>query len=113
MSYRDLVNQSTQSGYKNAIASRILMQMKELRQKANPHSERRWVWELLQNGKDARHKNILFKAIFSFIKDKNPASVEFRHNAKPFSVKDITYLAEQVSTKEQNMLKNEKPATLK
>lgn len=102
MNYKDLVEQSTRIGYNHSIGGRILQLMKNLRQKANPHSERRWVWELLQNGKDVSQVGIPFKVEINLkqTKGEQPA-LEFKHNGKPFTVKDITFLVEQVSTKEQ------------
>jgi len=102
MNYKDLVEQSTRIGYNHSIGGRILQLMKNLRQKANPHSERRWVWELLQNGKDVSQARVPFKVQINLKQDKKePAALEFKHNGKPFTVKDITFLVEQVSTKEQ------------
>ncbi|MEM9922321.1 MAG: DUF3883 domain-containing protein [Cyanobacteria bacterium P01_D01_bin.50] len=62
-------------------------------------SPRRWIWELLQNAKDVAKNKVKVEIIF------NNEFLEFRHNGKPFLMKNITYLIEQVSTKDRNSKK--------
>lgn len=111
MSYKNLVKQFTHDGYMKKLAGDIKNKMTQLRQQANPNDDRRWIWELLQNGKDVRVNDENFNA--KVILDNNPVSpsLEFQHNGKPFSVKNITYLVEQVSSKDQDILENGKPAS--
>jgi len=72
-------------------------------------SERRWVWELLQNAKDVGFENKSVSVEINF--DKANAYLEFKHNGKPFSVDNITFLIEQVSTKERKVKEGEKSKT--
>ena len=111
MSYKNLVKQFTHDGYMKKLAGDIKNKMSQLRQHANPNDDRRWIWELLQNGKDVRVNDEDFKAEVNL--DRNPGApvLEFKHNGKPFSVKNITYLVEQVSSKDQDLLDNGKPAS--
>lgn len=58
-------------------------------------SWRRWVWELMQNAKDAP---IPYGGVSVEI-ELSESNVSFRHNGDPFTVKDVLGLIQQVSTK--------------
>lgn len=83
------------------LAGSIKLKMSEQRQGATPDTERRWIWELIQNGKDVRYPDIPFKVEVSLTTNQGTSRLEFSHNGRPFSVKNITYLVEQVSSKDQ------------
>lgn len=109
MNYSDKLKESKEKVYNFAIATKILDLMDKLRMDATNSSERRWVWELLQNAKDVGFEDKSVSVEINF--DKSNAFVEFRHNGKPFSVDNITFLIEQVSTKERTVTEGEKPKT--
>ena len=111
MKYAQLVNRSTQKGYNYAIAKRIKELMKDLRQRSNPHSERRWVWELLQNSKDARYPNTPLNIQIELNTSKQPRTLEFRHTGQPFMVEHITFLTEQVSSKDRALSEEGEPSS--
>ena len=84
----------------NAIIKNILKLMNDLRNTAiDPLKRRRWVWELLQNAKDvaSNDKPITIEIVLSESKNQ----LEFKHNGKPFNAREITYLINQVSTKDR------------
>ncbi|MBK8195144.1 MAG: hypothetical protein IPK76_18730 [Lewinellaceae bacterium] len=109
MNYSDKLKESKEKVYNFAIATKILDLMDKLRMDATNSSERRWVWELLQNAKDVGFDDKSVSVEINF--DKSNAFVEFRHNGKPFTVDNITFLIEQVSTKERTVKEGEKPKT--
>ena len=85
--------------------------MDNLRLDKSELSARRWVWELLQNAKDVAHDDIGVSIEINFIDNGNEGLLEFRHNGKPFSIDNLTFLIEQVSTKERRTKENEKVKT--
>lgn len=109
MSYSDKLKQSQQKAYNAQTATKILKDLDDLRMGENKASERRWVWELLQNAKDVGFDENPVSIEVNF--DKSNSFVEFKHNGKPFSVDNITFLIEQVSTKERKLKEGEKPKT--
>jgi hypothetical protein len=109
MKYAQLVNRSTQKGYNYSIGKKIRDLMKDLRQRANPHSERRWIWELLQNSKDARYPEGPLHIRINL--DTTPAMLEFCHSGQPFTVEQITFLTEQVSSKDRAIGENGEPGS--
>ncbi|TGE06106.1 sacsin N-terminal ATP-binding-like domain-containing protein [Hymenobacter fodinae] len=72
----------------------IFRTLKELRQNKKL-SNRRWVWELLQNAKDVRNR---FERV-SVVVEHMPTHLRFRHNGNPFSIDNLTCLIQQVSSK--------------
>ncbi|MGI4873424.1 MAG: sacsin N-terminal ATP-binding-like domain-containing protein [Janthinobacterium lividum] len=72
----------------------IFKTLKELRQNKKL-SNRRWVWELLQNAKDVDNR---FEWV-SVVVEHTPTHLRFRHNGNPFSIDNLTSLIQQVSSK--------------
>lgn len=109
MNYSSKIKQSKEKVYNHAIATKILDLMDRLRLDANKNTERRWIWELLQNAKDVAidKVSVEIKATLT----EQSGELEFSHNGKPFSVDNITFLIEQVSTKERKSKEGEKPKT--
>ncbi|KAA9338438.1 hypothetical protein F0P96_06290 [Hymenobacter busanensis] len=75
-------------------ADKIIQILKNLRNNAHL-SNRRWVWELMQNAKDVTNA---FGRVTIEIR-LTPESLSFRHNGDPFHVENITGLIQQVSSK--------------
>ncbi len=94
MSYQKKAYESSLKAHKKLIATKLLDGIEKLYE--NKASERRWIWELLQNAKDVADISVKVEIIL----DKN--YVEFRHNGNPFLMDNITYLIEQVSTKDRS-----------
>jgi len=94
------VEEERKNAHDTNVANKIMDMLDKLRLNANTNSERRWVWELLQNAKDVRNESGKVKVeIYLNEQDK---ILEFRHNGKPFSIKNIVFLIEQVSTKDRD-----------
>jgi len=108
MTYYSKIEQSKNKVYNHAIASKILELMDKLRMDENANYSRRWIWELIQNAKDVAHENIGVSIEIDLQKDNNYGFVEFKHNGKPFSTDNLTFLIEQVSTKDRNAAESSK-----
>lgn len=111
MSYTDLIKNSKEKVYHHAIATKILDLMEKLRMDDKGKSKRRWVWELLQNAKDVQYTDKPVKVDIHLNSDPFEDFLEFKHNGKPFSIDNITFLIEQVSTKERTVANEIKPKT--
>ncbi len=111
MKYSELVTRSTPKGYNYSIGKKIKELMKDLRQRSNPHSERRWIWELLQNSKDARYPNGPLNICIDLNTTAVPWTLEFHHTGQPFTVEHITFLTEQVSSKDRAVSEEGEPSS--
>lgn len=102
MNYREKAEQSAKDAHYKQVATKILDGIKTLISNADDSSERRWIWELLQNAKDVSPESV--KVEIEIDND----YVEFRHNGAPFTIDNLTYLIEQVSTKDRDSKSTEK-----
>jgi len=104
--YKEKFAKSESKAHYQNIATKILRDMNDLRAKADssPTVPRRWIWELIQNAKDVHYKQgVNIKIEYSKLSDNY--CIKFSHNGKPFSVDNIRFLIEQISTKDRT--KNE------
>ncbi|MEO0273163.1 MAG: hypothetical protein ABIM30_08775 [candidate division WOR-3 bacterium] len=112
MGYKKKIEEAKRKAQIYSIAIKILDLMDKLRLDANENAQRRWIWELLQNAKDVAFDNERLAIEVNIQVRNGQKSVSFSHNGKPFSVDEITFLIEQVSTKERTAnANNEKPST--
>lgn len=96
--YNSKMKQSRGKAYNQLIATKILDLLEKLKSEQSENSSRRWVWELLQNAKDVSNdNNIQIEIDF----DTEAGTIEFKHNGKPFTTDNITFLIEQVSSKDR------------
>ena len=93
MSYSRKAYESSLKAHKKLIATKLLDGIEKLYE--NKTSERRWIWELLQNAKDVAEHQVEVQIVLK------ADSVEFQHNGNPFLMDNVTYLIEQVSTKDR------------
>lgn len=93
--YRELIEQSIGKVYQAGVATKILQYMGKIRNESDITQARRWVMELLQNARDLAFPDRPVDVQFILEKD----SLTFRHNGKPFRVKDILSIINQVSSK--------------
>jgi hypothetical protein len=101
MGYRANINQSKQKVYEKAVATKILDLMDKLRESNNKNNPRRWIWELLQNAKDVKSHERGGVDVTVDLRASD-AILAFKHNGRCFSSDNITFLIEQVSTKERS-----------
>ncbi|MCK9220975.1 MAG: DUF3883 domain-containing protein [Bacteroidales bacterium] len=102
MNFREKAENSAKDAHYKQVATKILDGIKSLISNADDSSERRWVWELMQNAKDVAPVNVKIEI------ELNHDFVEFRHNGAPFTIDNLTYLIEQVSTKDRSEQSSEK-----
>jgi hypothetical protein len=102
MNFREKAEQSAKDAHYKQVATKILDGIKTLISNADDSSERRWIWELLQNAKDAAPDNVKIEI------EIDNDFVEFRHNGAPFTIDNLTYLIEQVSTKDRDSQSTER-----
>lgn len=99
MTLEEKINNERKQAAEKSIANRILEKMDKLRLEKNSASSKRWVWELIQNAKDLVESDEKVKIEIDF--DINKKTLSFKHNGFPFTPKTLTFLIEQVSTKER------------
>jgi hypothetical protein len=107
--YSIKIQEERQQAHNAHIANKIIDMMDKLRLSANSDSSRRWIWELLQNAKDVSNFGGKVKVKINLSLDNK--TLEFSHNGKPFSTKNIVFLIEQVSSKDRGKEQKEEKAT--
>jgi hypothetical protein len=82
------------------IATKIHKELSELRSRVDtsPTIPKRWVWELIQNAKDVTVGGKVQVRIEADLEDPD-AHVTFSHNGAAFTVENIRFLIEQISSK--------------
>lgn len=93
--YRAIMQEQSRDVHNAAIATKIVQLMDRLRDNSYEGQARRWIWELIQNAKDAAADGVPVKIQVELWEDK----VTFSHNGKPFRVKNILSIINQVSSK--------------
>jgi len=95
MNYKEKALKASQEAHKKQVAVKLLDGIDKIILEATELSARRWVWELLQNAKDVANEKVKIEI------ELGADYVEFRHNGNPFEMEHLTYLIEQISTKER------------
>ena len=98
-SYREKIRDLRNGAQETQAAIKIKDKLTELKSKDVIISSYRWIWELIQNAKDCPNSSGKIDIEINF--NKADRKVEFKHNGKLFTTKNIVYLIEQVSTKER------------
>lgn len=98
MGYETEIQDEIKKGFIKQIADKFVQHLEKLKD-APEYVKRRWVWELLQNAKDVKNK---FQKVCVRI-DKFPDRIIFSHNGDPFTVKQLTSLIQQVSSKDDTL----------
>lgn len=93
--YKSIIDSAINSVYRAGIANKILQHMDRIRNVNDEGQARRWVMELLQNCGDTAYENKPVSVRITLDNDK----LVFAHNGRPFKVKDILSIINQVSSK--------------
>ena len=109
MNYKQKITDSQAKSYETVVATKIIDLMDKLRLSNDGTAERRWVWELLQNAKDVCYDNKQVSVEIIFDQKDETGTLEFKHNGKPFSIDNIIFLIEQISTKDRSEKNGEQP----
>lgn len=95
MTYQTLIEENIGAVYQTGIAAKILQHMNRIRNVSDVSQARRWVMELLQNSRDAAYEDQPVKIRIEL----GEKALSFFHNGRPFRVKDILSIINQVSSK--------------
>lgn len=95
MNYQALIEQNIETVYQTGIATKILQHMDRIRNVSDVSQARRWVMELFQNSRDAAYEDQPVKIRIELKEN----ILSFSHNGRPFRVKDILSIINQVSSK--------------
>lgn len=101
MNYETRLQQSKEKAADQLLATKILDLMTKLKLGENRHAERRWLWELIQNAKDVSYDDRKVNIEINLNEASAQPYITFSHNGKPFTTDNITFLIEQVSTKDR------------
>ena len=93
--YKSMIDSKKSSVYNTGIANRILQYMDKVRNVSDISQARRWVMELLQNCGDTAYDGKPVNVRITLSQEQ----LLFEHNGKPFRVKDILSIINQVSSK--------------
>ena len=95
MNYQTLIEQNIGNVYQAGIATKILQHMDRIRNVSDVSQARRWVMELFQNSRDAAYDDQPVKIQI----EQQENALFFSHSGRPFRVKDILSIINQVSSK--------------
>lgn len=95
MSYKRIINNNATDVHNSAIATKILQHISRVRDNRDEMQARRFIWELIQNAKDAKYPNVPVRIKVELFEDK----LTFSHTGRPFRVKNILSIINQVSSK--------------
>lgn len=93
--YAELIDQKIGQVYQKGVATKILQGMDRIRNEFDVTQARRWPTELLQNARDLSDPGVPVRVRIELTDD----TVRFLHSGKPFSVRDILSIVNQVSSK--------------
>lgn len=93
--YADRINRAIGQIYQKGVAAKILQGMDHIRNEFNELQARRWPTELLQNARDLSISDRPVRVRIELTDN----AVRFLHSGRPFSVKDILSIINQVSSK--------------
>lgn len=82
------------------VANKIIDSLKGLKQNSDDKCRCRWVWELIQNAKDVVNSTGGVDIRIDYSEQER--TLRFSHNGKPFTIQNIIFLIEQVSTKDRD-----------
>ncbi|MCR5789886.1 MAG: hypothetical protein K6G83_08355 [Lachnospiraceae bacterium] len=94
-SYGEIIGSIIGGVYQDGIATKILQHMDRIRNMSDVSQARRWVMELLQNARDCSYKDTGVKVRIE-LKDNE---LVFSHSGKPFRIKDVLSVINQVTSK--------------
>lgn len=106
MSFAEKIKKLRTKAQESQAANKIIDMLNALDSNNDANTAYRWIWELIQNAKDVPNSSGKVDIEISF--DASKKTLEFRHNGRLFSTKNIIFLIEQVSTKERDKIEHKK-----
>jgi hypothetical protein len=101
MEQSDKITQIREDARDTQVANKIMDSIRALRLGSSEESSRRWVWELIQNAKDVGNDLQGVDIRINLALDKK--TLRFEHNGSLFTMQNLIFLIEQVSTKEREV----------
>ena len=101
MTFREKIANLRKGASEAQSASKIIDKLKALKDNNSPDTSYRWIWELIQNAKDAVNSNDSVNIEIAFSEANK--TIEFCHNGRLFTTENIVFLIEQVSSKERSL----------
>ncbi len=96
----NVIAEAREQAHDTNVANKIIDSLKGLKQNSDDKSRCRWVWELIQNAKDVVNSTGGVDIKIDF--NEQERTLRFSHNGKPFTIQNIIFLIEQVSTKDRD-----------
>ncbi len=109
MNFAEKIKSLRTKAQESQAANKIIDMLKALDSNNDTNTAFRWIWELIQNAKDVPNSSGKVDIEINF--DENKKILEFKHNGKLFSTKNIIFLIEQVSTKERDKIEQKEEKT--
>src|ERR1043166_6564863 len=94
---REKLNDAKVKALEDNTAQSIFKDLQDLENRRE-QVKHRWIWELLQNARDAARLGSELEVCI----DVSPDALVFRHNGKPFSDEEISHLIFHGSSKQDN-----------
>lgn len=98
MSYKSIISKEANTVQDAGIATKILQHLDRIRNNKSEASARRWVWELIQNAKDVSYTDRPVSIKIELFQN----CLKFSHNGKPFKIKNVLSIINQISSKTDN-----------
>lgn len=95
MNYKDIMITMAEVVQDAGVSTKILQHMDRIRNNKSEESARRWVWELIQNAKDVAREGYPVNIKI----ERTEKELIFSHDGKPFLVKNILSIINQISSK--------------
>lgn len=109
MNFAEKIKKLRTKAQESQAANKIIDMLKALESNNDENTAFRWIWELIQNAKDVPNSSGKVDIEINF--DENKKTLEFKHNGRLFSTKNIIFLIEQVSTKERDKIEQKEEKT--
>lgn len=109
MSFAEKIKKLRTKAQESQAANKIIDMLKALDSNNDETTAYRWIWELIQNAKDVPNSSGKVDIEINF--DERNKTLEFKHNGKLFSTRNIIFLIEQVSTKERDKIEQKEERT--
>ncbi|OUS68711.1 hypothetical protein B1748_33190 [Paenibacillus sp. MY03] len=107
LTYKEQLKEAQARGHNQHVATKILDALAKLKTEDSENSSRRWIWELMQNSKDAVNITKKVRVKINSHLSQDDGFIEFKHNGEPFTTDNITFLIEQVSSKDRESVDGE------
>lgn len=95
MGYQEIMQSTAEVVQDAGVATKIIQHMDRIRNNKSVESARRWVWELIQNAKDVARDESPVNIHLALTEDQ----VVFSHDGKPFRVRNVLSIINQISSK--------------